>query len=100
MEKLRYSVENYLENLDTLRMELGLSQAEFCNQLGVSVSAYQSWMAGTRKPKAWLFINVLNRFRVDVSFLANAEAEDESIRRVAGIVAHELYGRGGADVEV
>lgn len=99
MEELRYSVEKYIENLEKLRLELGLSQSEFCSEIDVSLSAYQSWRTGTRKPKAWLFINVLNRFRVDVSFLANLESNDDSIKRVAGIIAREIYGRGGVNVE-
>lgn len=57
------------ENLKKLRKELGLTQAQFAEKLGIPQTTYAGYEKGNSDPPAWFWLAVADRYRVSIDYL-------------------------------
>lgn len=62
-------VDNFKENLKSLRLEAGLGQVELAKKLGVSKGVISLWENGLREPNMSSLVAISNFFKISIDSL-------------------------------
>ena len=92
-------MKSFADKVKDARAELGLSQAQLSEQIGVSVRSVQLYEQGVKKPRQSITLKLAKALKVSVRFLTDDECENplEDIEKDGYIEeARERYGASGA----
>lgn len=92
-------MKSFADKVKDARAELGLSQAQLSEQIGVSVRSVQLYEQGVKKPRQSTTLKLAKALKVSVRFLTDDECENplEDIEKDGYIEeARERYGASGA----
>ena len=64
------------QRIKKLRQELGLSQRDFAEKIGVTASALSSYEKGQKNPSVNVAVNISSSFRVSLDWLCGLKKED------------------------
>lgn len=72
------------KRLGELRKQLGFTQAEFAEKLGVSISAYRTYEYGTRDPPASLLVLLVSQYDVVPAWLLKGQ-DSQSVAKILDV---------------
>lgn len=91
-------MKSFADKVKDGRAELGLSQAQLSEQIGVSIRSVQLYEKGAKKPRPSTALKLAKALKVSVRFLTDEECENplEDIEKDGYIAeAHKRYGTAG-----
>ena len=78
MRTTKFNMKDFGKRLRLLRQACGLTQEEFCNEIGISDTHYRKIEAGSRAGSLELIVEMAEYFQVSLDYLLLGETESNS----------------------
>jgi len=78
------------ERLSTLLSESGMSQRELAKEINIDEAALSKYVAGVRKPRMDILVNIARVLSVSVEYLATGNERNEDFNSVKNLVCRNI----------